>query len=161
MIELFTRNLNDLGFTRKSAMTRVVIFFVIFGFPSAYSLDFFTNQDWVWGVGLIVTGLFILFAVVKSGAKKFKEELIDVDSDFKVSTKYFVICMSGNIILALFLIYWWLSQGYSEYPWFNAEGNWNFFDVYSNASILTQWGGVMLVGVLVNKFLYNKFAANK
>ncbi|MEP3387027.1 MAG: sodium-dependent transporter [Reichenbachiella sp.] len=161
MIELFTRNLNDLGFSRKSAMTRVVIFFIIFGFPSAYSLDFFSNQDWVWGVGLIVTGLFILFAVLKSGAKKFKEELVDEDSDFKVSTKYFVICMSGNIVLALFLIYWWLSQGYSEYPWFDANGHWNFFDVYSNASILTQWGAVMLIGFLMNKFLYNKFATKK
>lgn len=55
MIELFTRNLNDLGFSRRKAMTRVVLFFIIFGFPSAYSLDFFSNQDWVWGVGLIVT----------------------------------------------------------------------------------------------------------
>lgn len=161
MIELFTRNLHDLGFSRKNAMTRVVIFFIIFGFPSAYSLDFFSNQDWVWGVGLIVTGLFILFAVVKAGAKKFKEELVDEDSDFKVSSRYFVICMTGNIALALFLIYWWLSQGYSEYPWFDANGNWNLFDVYSNASILTQWIGVMLIGFLMNKFLYNKFAAKK
>ncbi|UXX77829.1 sodium-dependent transporter [Reichenbachiella carrageenanivorans] len=161
MIELFARNMNDLGFTRKKAMTRVVIFFIIFGFPSAYSLDFFSNQDWVWGVGLIVTGLFILFAVVKAGAKKFKEELMDENSDFKVSTRYFVICMSGNMVLAIFLIYWWLSQGYSAYPWFDADGHWNVFDVYSNATTLTQWAAVMLVGIVMNKFLYNKFAAKK
>ena len=157
MIELFARNMHDLGYDRNGAMIRVVIFFVVFGFPSAWFLDFFSNQDWVWGVGLIVTGLFILFAVAKHGAGQFKLDFIDKDSDFKVWKNYFVWCIWGNIGLAIFLIYWWLSQGYSAYPWFDAEGNWNVFDVYSNASVVTQWVGVMIVGIIINKFLYNKF----
>jgi len=159
MIELFAKNLSDLGFGRKSAMVRVAIFFIIFGFPSAYSLDFFSNQDWVWGVGLIVTGLFILFAVVKHGAKKFKTDFIDQDSDFKVSTRYFVFCMVGNLVLVVFLIYWWLSQGYSAHPWFDDQGHWNVFDVYSNASVLTQWTIVLVTGIVLNRFLYKKFVS--
>ena len=157
MIELFTKNLFDLGFTRKGAMIRVIIFFIIFGFPSAYSLDFFSNQDWVWGVGLIVTGMMILFAVVKHGAAKFKSSFIDEDSDFKVSTPYFVICMFANLAVAAFLVWWWLSQGYSDYPWFDANGNWNVIDVYSNASVITQWLVVIVAGIVMNKFLYKKF----
>ena len=157
MIELLIKNLSDLGFSRVKSTKNVIFFFIIFGFPSAYSLDFFTNQDWVWGIGLIVSGLFILYAVAKYGFSKFKKNFIDSDSDFKVSFIYFKTCMILNIPLAIFLIYWWMSRGYSDYPWFDAFGQWNIIDVYSNASIITQWIGVLVIGLLANNFLYRRF----
>ncbi len=157
MIELFISNLTNVGASRRTAVIFVAFFFVLFGFPSAYSLDFFNNQDWVWGVGLIVSGFFILLVTVRSGAIGFKKAYIDEDSDFKVADRYFLGAVYLNLILAIFLIYWWLSQGYSEYPWFDASGKWNLFDVYSNASVISQWVLVMVVGVLINGFLYKKF----
>ena len=157
MIELLIKNLSDLGFSRVKSTKNVIFFFIIFGFPSAYSLDFFTNQDWVWGVGLILSGLFILYAVAKYGFSEFKKNFIDIDSDFKVSSTYFKICMILNIPLATCLIFWWMSRGYSDYPWFDASGQWNIIDVYSNASIITQWVGVMVIGLLANNFLYRRF----
>ncbi|MDH5367103.1 MAG: sodium-dependent transporter [Cyclobacteriaceae bacterium] len=161
MIELFTKNLIDLGITRKKSVSRVILFFILFGLPSALSLSYFSNQDWVWGVGLIVTGMFIMFGVVIYGATKFKTELVDGDSDFKIPTKYFTICITANIGVALFLIYWWLSQGYSTNPWFNEYGFWNVFDTYSNASVVTQWGIVLLIGYLLNNYLYRKFVIDQ
>lgn len=157
MIELLQRNLGDLGLTRKRAFVLVIVIFLAFGFPSAWSLDFFSNQDWVWGVGLILSGLFILFAVARYGASKFKTDLVDLDSDMDVSRSFFKLCIWLNIPLAIFLIVWWMSQGYSTNPWFNETGNWNVFDVYSNASIVTQWGLVLLAGILLNGFIYKKF----
>ncbi len=157
MIELLIKNLSDLGFSRIKSTKNVIFFFIIFGFPSAYSLDFFTNQDWVWGVGLILSGLFILLAVAKYGFSQFKKNFIDLDSDFKVSSTYFKTCMILNIPLAIFLIYWWMSRGYSDYPWFDASGLWNIISVYSNASIITQWMGVIVIGLLANNFLYRRF----
>ncbi len=157
MIELLIKNLSDLGFSRGKSTKNVIFFFIIFGFPSAYSLDFFTNQDWVWGVGLIVSGLFILYAVAKYGLSEFKKNFIDLDSDFKVSSTYFKTCIILNIPLAIFLIYWWMSRGYSDYPWFDSFGQWNVIDVYSNASIITQWISVMVIGLLANNFLYRRF----
>ncbi len=156
MIELLQRNLGDLGLTRKRAFALVIAIFILFGFPSAWSLDFFSNQDWVWGVGLIVSGLFILFAVAKYGPGKFKAELVDLDSDMNVPAWYFKAFIWLNIPLALILIYWWLSQDYSA-TWFNEDGNWDWMGVYSNASTVTQWGIVLLLGVLVNGYLYKKF----
>ncbi|MDW3192309.1 MAG: sodium-dependent transporter [Cytophagales bacterium] len=161
MIELFISNLLNVGMSRRVASYIVMAGFILIGFPSAYSLDFFSNQDWVWGVGLILSGLFILFAVVKSGALSFKEKLIDHDSDFKVPNSYFLITTITNLGIAVFLIYWWLSQGYSEYPWFDANGNWNVMDVYSNASVITQWIGVLILGILLNRFLYKKFVTSQ
>ena len=156
MLELFLRNLGDLGIKRVSASLRVAVFCIVFGLPSAWWLDVFNNQDWVWGLGLIISGLLIMFAVVKYGAGKFKKEFIDVDSDFIVSATYFKVFMYVNLAVGAFLLYWWMSQGYSENPWFK-DGAWNVLDVYSNASIITQWLAVIVIGVILNNYLYKKF----
>jgi NSS family neurotransmitter:Na+ symporter len=156
MLEMFIANLMDLGLTRGRAGVRVLIFCAVFGFPSAWSLDIFNNQDWVWGIGLIISGLFIIIAVVRHGPARFKREFIDKDSDFKVNTAYFVSCIFLNIGLAVILVYWWLSRGYSDYPWFDEAGNWNVFDIYSNASVVTQWLIVLAAGIILNGWLYKK-----
>ena len=156
MIELFIGNLVSFGIDRSKTLYIVVFCFLLFGFPSAYSLDFFSNQDWVWGIGLILSGFFLLFVVVKYGANRFKFELIDKDSELSINKWYFSICIHINLFVALFLIYWWMSQDYSQYPWFDESGQWNFFDVYSNATIITQWFVVILVGLLLNHFLYRR-----
>ena len=157
MLELFISNLKDLGMTRKKAVIYTGICCIVFGFPSAWSLDVFNNQDWVWGIGLIISGLLIIVAVLKMGIAKFKKAYIDTDSDFFVPIGYFATALTINVVLAAVLIWWWMSRGYSEYPWFDAQGNWNVFDVYSNASVLTQWLIVLVVGILLNRFLYKKF----
>lgn len=159
MIELFIKVLGDLGLSRHKAALRAGFFCIIFGLPSALNLKFFTNQDWVWGIGLIISGLFIVFATLKMGPLKFKHEFIDRDSDFKVPDQYFAVSMVFNLLLGFILIYWWMSQGFSQYPWFDENGNWNLISVYSNATIVTQWLLVLLIGIILNKYLYKKFSS--
>ncbi len=161
MIELFIKNLADLGLARKSAALRAGLFTIIFGLPSAWYLDFFNNQDWVWGIGLIISGLFFIFAAIKNGLLVFKKEFIDKDSDFRVPDFYFRATMVFNVFLGLMLIYWWMSRGYSDYPWFDENGRWNIMDTYSNASIVTQWILVLVLGIIINKYLFIKFVKNK
>ena len=160
MLELFISNLRDMGLTRKSAAIRATIFCIVLGFPSAYSLDVFENQDWVWGIGLIVSGLLIIIAVFRYGIAKFKKDYIDTDSDFSFPTKFFTIALVFNALLGVVLINWWMSQDYSPHPWFNEKGQWNLLDVYSNATIITQWGLVIVTGIIFNGYLYRKFVTN-
>jgi NSS family neurotransmitter:Na+ symporter len=61
MIELASRVLMDLGLSRGRAITIVGGAGVLFGIPSALNLGFFQNQDWVWGVGLMLSGFFFCF----------------------------------------------------------------------------------------------------
>ncbi|MBB6459828.1 sodium-dependent transporter [Flammeovirga kamogawensis] len=156
MVELCIRTFTDLKFNRTKASIITGGLCIVFGLPSAMSLNFFSNQDWVWGLGLLISGLFINFAVQRNGVGKFKEEYIDKDSSIIIPTVFYKIAMYLNIGIGVFLIWWWMSQGYSANPWFK-DGVWNFFDVYSNATIVTQWGAVILIGILLNKWLYKKF----
>ncbi|MEM6630416.1 MAG: sodium-dependent transporter [Bacteroidota bacterium] len=161
MLELFILLLGDLNIPRKKAVLWVGGICILMGLPSAWSLDFFNNQDWVWGIGLIISGMFIIFSVLKNGAKRFKEQYIDKDSDFQVNTAYFVSTLSLNLVFALILIYWWMSRGYDANPWWDESGNWNVRSIYSNATIVTQWGALILIGILLNGWLYRKFVVNK
>jgi NSS family neurotransmitter:Na+ symporter len=160
MLQLLKSNLQQAGVTNKTVMICLFCVFVVFGFPSAYSLDFFSNQDWVWGIGLVISGLFIAIGTVKYGVTKFKHELIDTDSDFKVPDAYFKYSIIINIFIGVILVYWWMSRGYSASPWFTPSGTWNALDVYSNATIVTQWGAVLIAGLIINKYLYKRFCKN-
>ncbi|WP_089357910.1 sodium-dependent transporter [Ekhidna lutea] len=156
MIELFLQNVADLNLSKRKTLIVVIACFVIFGFPSAWSLDYFSNQDWVWGVGLIVTGLFILIGVAMNNPIAFKTSTIDVGSDMILPSGFFRFAIFFNIAVGFFLIYWWLSQDFSS-TWFNEQGQWDVFGVYSNASTITQWALVMVVGLILNGYLYKKF----
>ncbi len=156
MMQLIIRNLTDYNLSKKRAALIAGAACFIFGFPSAWSLSIFENQDWVWGVGLLVSGIFIAFLIMRYGPVKFKKDFIDDNSDFKVSNKYFAAMIYFIFFAGLFLVYWWMSQGYSKNPWFDENGNWNVFDVYSNASIVTQWGIALIVGFLLNGWVLQK-----
>lgn len=157
MMQLIIKNLTDYEIPKKKAAIIAGAACFIAGFPSAWSLAIFENQDWVWGVGLLVSGIFIAFLILKYGPMKFKRDFIDENSDFKVSKYYFASMITFIFFAGIFLTYWWMDQGYSDYPWFDAEGNWNFFDRYSNASIVTQWAIALLIAVVFNGWFYKKF----
>lgn len=157
MVDLLRSNLIVFGLKKKVIGIILLLAFILFGLPSALSLSFFSNQDWVWGLGLIISGVFIAIATVKYGPLKFKKEMIDGDSDFFVSGRLFQVCIYLVLWMGPLLIYWWMAQGYSSNTWFSEDGKWNWIDTYSNASILTQWSIVILIGVLINRYLYKKF----
>jgi len=89
--------------------------------PSALDEGFFQNQDFVWGVGLMVSGLFFAYAVIRYGARRFRETLVNTpDSDARVGVVwewaiYFVV------IQAVALIIWWFWQVRGE-PQFSPFG---------------------------------------
>jgi NSS family neurotransmitter:Na+ symporter len=95
--------------------------------------------------------------VIRYGPSKFKKDFIDGSSDYVVADWYFKATIYTIFAAGLFLVYWWMAQGYSDYPWFDADGNWNVMDVYSNASIVTQWAIALLIAIVFNKWFYKKF----
>jgi len=157
MMQLIIKNLTDYELSKKKAALITGAACFVAGFPSAWSLAVFENQDWVWGVGLLVSGIFISFLIIRYGPKKFKQQFIDEHADFKVSSSYFSSMIYFIFFAGLFLVYWWMSLGYSEYPWFDAQGNWNVFDKFSNATIVTQWGIALLIALVFNGWFYKKF----
>ena len=76
MMQLLIKNLTDYTLTKKQAAFVAGACCFVIGFPSAYSLDFFKNQDWVWGLGLLVSGIFLAFLIIRYGPTKYKRILL-------------------------------------------------------------------------------------
>jgi NSS family neurotransmitter:Na+ symporter len=85
MIELASRIMMDLGLHRNRAIAVVGMAGFLCGIPSALNMEVFANQDWVWGVGLMLSGLFFAFAVVKYGVTDWRETFINTPySDIRI-----------------------------------------------------------------------------
>tara|TARA_Y100001935_G_scaffold224416_1_gene200694 strand:+ start:105661 stop:107103 length:1443 start_codon:yes stop_codon:yes gene_type:complete len=150
MIELAVKVFVDTGMSRKKATVFIAVAGFAFGIPSAMNLTFFANQDFVWGVGLMVSGAFISYAVIRYGTEKFRTELVnteesktDLGSWWEIIIKYIVP------VEVITLLAWWMYLSASEY----APDTWyNPFSTYSVATVLVQWA----VAIFLVKFFNRK-----
>lgn len=148
MIELDTRILMDAGFSRRKAVLVVGVAGFFLGLPSALSMSFFNNQDWVWGLGLMVSGFFFAVTVLKFGPKNFRLKVISVPASSIRLGKWFDI-LPGILLPLQFLamIGWWFWQSYSQDPhnWFN------IFLPLSVGTVLFQWLIALGLFIILNK----------
>ena len=136
MLELSTRVTMDFGLSRNRAITVVGIAGFLGGVPSALSLDFFANQDWAWGLGLMVSGGFFAFAALKMGLDRVRSELVNLPGNEINLGRWFngVLGLLVPVEFAVMLI-WWSVQSFGF-----AEAWWNPFSTYSLGTCLFQWG---------------------
>lgn len=149
MTELATRNVMDMGMTRKRAVPWVVGVVFVAGVPSAYSVDFLTNQDNVWGIGLLLGGLCAAMAMLKYGVERARRE-IDAVSDFRVG-RWWNACLYAFPVMFVVLFGWWIVQSVS-----GVSDWWNPFQQFSLGTMLLQWGVLAVVMLLLNRFLANR-----
>ncbi len=153
MLELATRIFMDFGLRRHRALFAVAALSAVMGVPSAVSMKFFNNQDWVWGLGLIISGSFFLFAVLKYGVRKFRLDLLNVASSDLHIGPWFDLTMRFLIPLeAVALLGWWLYQTFSWYP----QTWWKPFGETNMGTCLFQWGALIVLLLLFNGYLYHK-----
>ncbi|MEX0639036.1 MAG: sodium-dependent transporter, partial [Balneolaceae bacterium] len=154
MIELATKVFIDMGITRKKATIGVCLAGFIFGLPSAINLDFFANQDFVWGVGLMVSGAFMSFAVIKFGPEKFRTELVNTEEAKSTLGRWWVFIIKYVVpVQVITLLAWWIYLSATEIApdtWFNP------LSTYSVATVLVQWGIVMVLFKIYNNKLADR-----
>jgi len=147
MIELAARSLRDLGVPRGRAIALVGAAGILFGIPSALRIGIFQNQDWVWGVGLMVSGFFFAFAVLRYGVTRWRETFINhEDSDVHIGA-WWDWAMRFVAVQAVVLAVWWLwsarGAGFRE--------TWTLFSAYNVGSVLIQFGVAIAILLLLNR----------
>lgn len=150
MTEMAARNVMDFGVPRRTAVSAVVIVVFAVGIPSALSLDVFTNQDNVWGVGLLISGLFAAIAMMRYGLERARAEL-DADSDFRVAMWWKVLIGLFPVMFAV--VFGWfiyLSVTDPTQVWYNP------FQTFSLSTMLIQWGIVVVVMLVLNNVFVSK-----
>jgi NSS family neurotransmitter:Na+ symporter len=151
MIKLSTRILIDFGIAQRQALVGVCLAGFVLGIPSAINLEFFANQDFVWGVALMISGAFIAFAVIRHGAARFRAESIDHQPDDWNAGRTWDTAIRFVIpALAVVLLGWWLYQAGSVYAperWFDP------FNPFSIMTCLVQWGIALAVFIALNRWM--------
>ena len=116
--------------------------------PSALSLSFFLNQDWTWGIALMVSGAFIAFALIKFGTDRFRREQVNSPGgDVFVGSWYNYVIQYAVPTQVAVLITWWFWQAVQAEP----DRWWNPFVSESVGTCIFQWLAVILILVALNK----------
>lgn len=150
MMELAVRNVIDLGVKRKKAVVAIVLLTLVGGVPSALDLDVLTNQDNVWGVGLLISGLFAAIAMMRFGLERARRAL-DLTSDFKVGAWWKVLI--GLFPLMFAVVFGWfmyLSITDSSQTWYDP------FQTFSIGTMVLQWTVLFVVMLLLNNLFARK-----
>jgi neurotransmitter:Na+ symporter, NSS family len=153
MVELATTNLMNFGIQRHRAAAYTGIAAFLFGIPSAYSIDFLRNQDWVWGVGLLISGLLTSLAILKYGVEKARAE-INETSDIHIGAWWSVLM---RLIPVMFLVIfgWWVYRSIGWYP----ETWWNPFEMESTGTMVVQWLILAAVALGLNELFARRIEA--
>ena len=149
MIELASRVLMDLGMPRKRAIAVVGTAGALFGIPSALRLSLFQNQDWVWGVGLMLSGFFFAFAVLRYGVTRWRGTYINHEgSDIHIGA-WWDWAMRLVAVEAVVLALWWLWSARGE----DFVATWTLLSPYNVGSVLIQFGIALALVLALNKWL--------
>ena len=120
----------------------------LFGLPSAISLKFFDNQDWVWGLGLMVSGLFFTILVIKIGVKEFVEKWYNPLKFKKFSLVSFKVLFYFLLPLEFMaMLGWWFYQSLNWLP----DSSWSITESFSLGTTLFQWTIILIAGIFLNK----------
>jgi NSS family neurotransmitter:Na+ symporter len=181
MVELGVRTLVDLGHPRARATWLTFAGGLVLGLPSAVDLPFipghtglgfFDNQDWVWGVGLIVSGGIMGLSVLRHGVRRFWDEQITGPEQGPPGAWHGAarFCLTWLVPLQfLGLLGWWFYQAWTWVPVAGEDGaarglgerlaDWlDPFDPFSVGTCLVQWGAVIALLVLFNRPLARRSA---
>ena len=152
MIELAVKVFVDTGISRKQATIWICGIGFAFGIPSALNLTFFANQDFVWGVGLMVSGAFISYAVISFGVKDFRLKVINIrESDTKLAGWWDIILKYIIPVEVITLLLWWLYLSATEY----APDSWyNPLSPFSISTVILQWFVALGIVWFFNKRFY-------
>jgi len=149
-MEVLIRNFVNAGYDKKKAAFICCAATFILGIPSAVSIDFLNNQDWVWGIGLLVGGLFYSIAIYRFGIDKMRTELINKTSDIKLPKWYYNTCIKLFPVLFVAIVGWWIMQSISWHP----ENWWNPFVVDNVGTLVAQ----VAISFAIFYFLNEKIA---
>src|SRR5699024_11494271 len=115
----------------------------ICGIPSALSLTFFTNQDNVWGIGLLLSGLGVAMAMWKFGVHRVSA-MIEAVADLHFGRAW-LFCIRIFPLLFVALFGWFIVDAVTgTAQW------WNPLQEFSLGSMVLQSGLLIIVMLALN-----------
>ncbi len=157
-LELVNRMVMDLGVSRKRSVPLVGAVCFVCGLPSAMALGFFRNQDWAWGVALLVSGLFVAVTVIRHGARRFRKEQLTGDhEEWRVGPWFEKIVVWVIPIEFAVLMVWWMWQAAAS----SGTAWWDPFGEFTVGTVILQVGLLILLCLAINRAVWRRAGINR
>ncbi len=150
-LEMTTRTFVDGGMRRPVAIIVIVGISYLVGIPSAVNLNVLANQDFVWGLSLMIAGGFCAFAMIRFGTQRIRKEIISRNREdiqpgmlWDIVIKFFV--PTASIVLLTWLL---ITSGGHTY-WYDP------FEISSIMTCLVQWGIVLSILIFLNRWVVKR-----
>jgi NSS family neurotransmitter:Na+ symporter len=152
MVELGVRWFMDMKMERPKATILMTVLTIALGAPSAYNATFLDNQDWVWGIALLASGLLFAIAMMKYGVEKVRAEMINTPWADMYVGKWWSVCIRLFPVFFLGVFGWWIWQAMTWYP----DNWWAPFETFSVGTILFQWAVLLIILIALNNTIADK-----
>lgn len=140
--------LMDLGWSRKKAVLGTIGFVLVVGTPSALSLRIFNNQDWVWGIALLLSTIFLGFAMNKYGLEKARLRFLNQPENEWKMGKWWSVCAGWVApIMTAIMVVWWMAQSIAWFP----DDWWDPRNLDGLGTVVLQTSLLILVLLATNK----------
>jgi len=148
MFEMVVLILGSAGMKRGRATVLITLTTMLFAVPSAISPWFFNNQDWVWGVGLLISGMCMSVLVIHVGPSRFVSKFLP---DISPVTRVLVRVAVPVLVPAIFLTLtaWYLVTTAMDVK----SGPWSLKNPYSVTLTLAEWFAAGLLSWVIARFL--------
>ena len=154
MLELPVRNLIDFGVSRAKAVGWIVVVCFVMGIPSARNLDILGNQDFVWGVALMLAGVFVAMAAIRYGLDRIISEVTAESVNDWAFPRWWMPVINYVVpIIGVTIFGWWMwvsATVIAPNDWYDPTS------YYSVATCVVQWGIVMVFFYLLNGWMNNR-----
>ena len=150
-LEMTVRTFVDAGLKRHTSILLIIAISYLIGIPSAINLDILANQDFVWGLALLISGGFCAFTMIRFKTKRIRTEVIGQNPDdiqpgrlWDLVITYFVPAAS------ILLLGWWLIHDGANDQW---------YDPLAHSSIMTcliQWGAILGILIGLNQWIVQR-----
>lgn len=149
MVELGVRTLIDLGLGRRVATVCIGVLGFALGVPSALYMDVFKNQDWVWGLGLLVSGALFAAGSIRHRIAKLRRSINTASDGWRLGPWFDLVVVAVIPLSILAMLVFWFYQASVWDP----QGWLNPLAVNSAGTCLLQWGVAILVLLVLNRRL--------
>lgn len=147
------KNFVDAGWSRKKAILLMTTGMFLLGLPSSLIIlpvhgtpmpVFLDNQDFVWGLGLVVSGSFIYFLVWKYGITRFRKNFINSKhADMKIGRWFDIIFKFVIPIELVVMSVWFIFQTITD-----SSGEWWMGGLAGFGIMMAQWIAA-IIGLII------------
>ncbi|XP_013385475.1 uncharacterized protein LOC106155279 [Lingula anatina] len=152
-VELLAQTMEDFGLKRKFGSPISLLLVFLIGLPSAFSLDFLSNQDFVWGFALLINGLMLQGLVIFYGANTYRQTVFNnfsLDDWYLPKLWHWIVKFIAPLEAVVLLVWWAIDLIVFEEE---KDQRWYEFGAESFMLTIVQWLGFMLLVVIANILL--------